>query len=312
MNENTEKMEEYDLMTIGAGPAGLTAAMYAARLGLKTAFFETANPISQLALAPFIENYPGFEGKGFELLEKIKKQAIKFGAEYKLEKVKKLQKSDKGFLVITESKKYKTKTLIIATGGKHRELGVQGEKEFIGKGVSYCAVCDGNFFRGKNVLTVGGGNTAVEEAIYLKEIGCKVSLVHRRDKLRAEKALQEEFFKHDIPVIWNSTVKRIEGNKKVEKVVLFNRITNEEFSVQADGVFIAIGIKPETDLVVGLGVERDSAGYIRVDKRQATNISGVFAAGDCCNNPLKQIVTACADGAIAASSAFEYLKILKM
>jgi thioredoxin reductase (NADPH) len=301
-----EESEIHDVIIIGAGPAGATAAMYAVRHGLKTAFFETS--ASQLALAPFIENYPGFEGKGYELLEKMRNQAIKFGAEYRIEKVEKIKRGDV-FIVKTESGEYRTKAIILATGGKHRELGVPGEREFLGRGVSYCALCDGNFFKGKKVFVVGGGNAAVVDAVHLKEIGCDVTLVHRRDELRAEKALQKELFNRNIPVLWNSMVLRIEGKQKVERIVLFDK---KEFSVKADGVFIAVGITPETDIAAELGVERDSAGYIKVDKRQATNIPGVFAAGDCCNNPLKQVITACGDGAVAANSAFEYLKTVNL
>ncbi len=310
LSERDEK-KEYDVIIIGAGPAGATAAIYAARYGMSVAFFETVDPVSQLSLAPKVENYPGFEGSGFELLEKMKNQAIKFGAEYKFEKVEELKREGNRFVVITESDIYYATALIIATGGKHREIGVEGEKEFFGRGVSYCATCDGHFFKGKKVIVVGGGNSAVEDAIYLKEIGCDVTLVHRRDELRAEKALQDELFKREIPVIWNSVVLRIEGEDKVKRVVLLNRVTKEETVLDVDGVFISVGMRPATDIVMGLGVERDSAGYIKVDKKQRTNIDGVFAAGDCCDNPLKQIVTACGDGAIAANSAFEFVKMMK-
>ncbi len=308
-----EKSEEreFDVAIIGAGPAGLTAAIYATRYGLKTVVFETVEA-SQLSLAPKIENYPGFEGSGFELLERIKRQALKFGAVHKFEHVERLRKDGDFFIVETDMAEYKAKALIIATGGKHRELGVPGEKEFVGRGVSYCATCDGNFFRGKKVAVVGGGNTAVTDAIYLHEIGCDVVLIHRRDELRAEKALQEELFKRNIPVIWDSIVLRIEGKERVERLILLNRKTNEERVLEVDGVFIAVGITPTTDLVMDLGVERDVAGYIKVDKRQRTNVPGVFAAGDCCDNPLKQVVTACADGAIAANSAFEYIKMMQL
>ncbi len=311
MDKRGEEKKEYDVIIIGAGPAGLTAAIYSARYGLSTAFFETVDPASQLSLTPIIENFPGFEGSGFELLEKMKNQALKFGAEHKFENVEKLRRVNGKFEVVTESGEYYARALIIATGGKHRELGVPGEREFVGRGVSYCATCDGHFFRGKKVLVVGGGNTAVTDAIYLKEIGCDVTLIHRRDELRAEKALQEELFSRNIPVIWNSVVLRIEGEEKVERVVILNRVTNEESVLEVDGVFIAVGIRPATDMVMDLGVERDSAGYIKVDRKQRTNVEGVFAAGDCCDNPLKQVVTACGDGAVAANSAFEYVKMMK-
>ena len=304
-------MVEYDIIIIGAGPAGATAALYAARYGMRAAFFDTVDPVSQLSLAPKVENYPGFEGTGFELLEKMKNQAIKFGAQYKFEKVLKLKKENGKFVVITENDVYRAISLIIATGGRHRELGVEGEKEFLGRGVSYCATCDGHFFKGKKVIVVGGGNSAVEDALYLKDLGCDVILVHRRDELRAEKALQDELFKRNIPVIWNSVVRKIEGSDRVERVILLNRVTNEETVLDVDGVFISVGMRPATDIVMDLGVERDSAGYIKVDKKQRTNVEGVFAAGDCCDNPLKQIVTACGDGAIAATSAYEFVKMMK-
>ena len=304
-------MTEYDVIVVGAGPAGATAALYAARYGMSVAFFDTVDPVSQLSLAPKVENYPGFEGSGFELLERMRNQAIKFGAQYKFEKVLKLKRENGKFVVITENDVYRAIALIIATGGRHRELGVKGEKEFLGRGVSYCATCDGHFFKGKKVIVVGGGNSAVEDALYLKDLGCDVTLVHRRDELRAEKALQEELFKRKIPVVWNTVVRRIEGGERVERVVLLNRVTNEEKVVEVDGVFISVGMRPATDIVMDLGVERDSAGYIKVDRKQRTNVEGVFAAGDCCDNPLKQIVTACGDGAVAANSAYEFVKMMK-
>ncbi len=300
------EQEIYDVAIIGCGPAGLTAAIYAGRYGLKTIVFEGMP--SQLSTIPFIENYPGFEGSGYELLEKMKEQASKY-SEHTFERVVDIKKDGDLFVLKTDSSEYSARAVIFATGGTHRELGVPGEKEFVGRGVSYCATCDGHFFRGKKVLVVGGGNTAVTDAIYLKEIGCDVTLVHRRDELRAEKALQEELFKRNIPVIWNSVVVRIEGKGRVERVVLHDKKKDEDFVVEVDGVFIAIGIRPQTELAGKIGVERDSRGYIKVDKKQRTNVPGVFAAGDCCDNPLKQVVTACGDGAIAANSAFEYLKV---
>ncbi len=294
----------YDVAVIGAGPAGLTAAMYAGRYGLKTVFFESVP--SQLAVVPNIENYPGFQGSGYELLEKMKEQASRF-AEHKLETVEGLRKENNKFIVKTDSGEYEARAVIVASGGKHRELKVPGEREFVGRGVSYCATCDGHFFRGKKVLVIGGGNTALTDAIYLKEIGCDVSIVHRRDELRAEMALQNEIFRREIPVIWNSVVSKIEGKNKVERVILSDVVKNEEFSMDVDGVFIAVGMRPRTEIASGIGVERDSRGYIKVDRMQRTNVPGVFAAGDCCDNPLKQVVTACGDGAVAANSAFAYI-----
>uniref|UniRef100_A0A7C2NCU7 Thioredoxin-disulfide reductase n=1 Tax=Archaeoglobus fulgidus TaxID=2234 RepID=A0A7C2NCU7_ARCFL len=297
----------YDVAIIGGGPAGLTAALYSARYGLKTVFFESVDPISQLSLAARIENYPGFEGSGMELLEKMKEQAVKAGAEWRLEKVERIEKSGETFTVITEGGEYEARAIIVATGGKHREAGIDGESSFIGRGVSYCATCDGNFFRGKKVIVYGSGKEAIEDAIYLHDIGCEVKIVSRTQSFRAEKALVEEVEKRKIPVHYSTTIRKIIGSGKLEKIIAYNREKNEEFEIEADGLFIAIGMRPATDVVAGLGVERDSMGYIKVDKEQKTNVDGVFAAGDCCDNPLKQVVTACGDGAVAAYSAYKYL-----
>jgi len=299
---------EYDVLVIGAGPAGATAALNCARSGLKTAFFESTTTPSSLSIAPYIENYPGFEGKGYELLDLMRTQAMRAGAEYKMEPVQKIEKND-GFKVISEYGEYTAKAVIIATGGKHKELGVPGEKEFIGKGVSYCAVCDGNFFKGKKVLMVGGGYGAVNESVFLKDIGVDVTLVTKKEKPAAESALLKKFYEKGIPVISKARVIRIEGSNRVERVILQNIESKEEEIVETDGVFIAIGKKPQTELFLEIGLEVDSKGYIVVDRYQATNIDGVFAAGDCCNNPLKQIVTACGDGAVAAQSAYRFIKL---
>ncbi|MEM4615840.1 MAG: thioredoxin-disulfide reductase [Archaeoglobaceae archaeon] len=296
----------FDVAIVGGGPAGLTAAIYCARYGLKTVFFETFDPVSQLSLAGKIENYPGFEGSGMELLDRMKEQALKAGAEGKVEKIEKIIKKGSNFVLIGENE-YEARVVIIATGGKHREAGVEGEAKFIGKGVSYCATCDGNLFRGKRVIVYGSGKEAVSDAIYLHDLGCKVFLISR-SPLRVEKALMDELEKRGIEVILNANMRKIEGDRRVEKVILFLRDKKEERTMDIDGVFIAIGMRPATDLVAELGVERDSLGYIKVDKEQKTNVAGVFAAGDCCSNPLKQVVTACGDGAVAAFSAYRYLR----
>jgi len=297
----------YDVAIIGGGPAGLTAALYSARYGLKTVFFETVDPVSQLSLAARIENYPGFVGGGIELLERMKEQTIKAGAEWKFEKVERVEKVGKTFLIVTESGEYQAKALIVATGGKHREAGIEGERAFVGRGVSYCATCDGNFFRSKRVIVYGSGKEAVEDAIYLHDIGCNVTIISRTPELRVERALLEEIKKRGIEVYYSTTVRKIIGSAKVEKIVAFSREGGEEFELAVDGIFIAIGMRPATEIVAGLGVERDSMGYIKVDKEQKTSVEGVFAAGDCCDNPLKQVVTACGDGAVAAYSAYKYL-----
>ncbi len=306
MSEN----EQYDVIVIGGGPGGATAAMNAARAGLKTVFFESISPASSLSLAPYVENYPGVEGKGYELHDTMKRQATGSGAEYKLEVIKNI-KADGGFTVVTESGEYKTRTVIVSSGGKHKELGVEGEKEFTGKGVSYCAVCDGNFFRNKKVLMVGGGYGAMNEAVYLKDIGCDVTLVTKKEKPGSEKVLEEKFEEKEIPYIGRTRVLRIEGSSKVERVVLQNIDTEEEQTVETDAVFIAVGKKPQTKMLASLGVDMDSRGYIKVDKHQKTNVEGLYAAGDCCDNPLKQVVTACGDGAVAAHSAYKYLRLGK-
>jgi len=297
---------EFDVAVIGAGPAGLTSAIYTTRYGLKTVVFEDPTNPSQLALAPKIENYPGFEGTGLELLTKMKEQAEKFGAEIRVERVVNIEKAE-GFIVKTDEGEYKAKAVILAMGGKHRKLGVVGEDEFLGRGVSYCAVCDGFFFKDKKVLVVGGGNTALSDAIYLHDLGCDVKIVHRRDEFRADKVLQDRVFERGIDVIWNSVVERIEGKDRVERVVLKDVKSGEKKVVETDGVFIAIGVEPNVELAVKLGVELEN-GYIKVDRLQRTNVEGVFACGDCCNNPLKQVITACGDGAIAGYSAYEYIK----
>jgi len=301
-------MEEFDVIVIGAGPGGSTAALNAVRAGLKTAFFESMLTASSLTLAPYVENYPGFEGKGYELLDLMRSQAMKSGAVYKLDPVKSVEINDGEFVVKTDEEEFGARAVIIATGGKHKELNVPGEKENLGKGVSYCAVCDGNFFKGKKVLMIGGGYGAVNEALYLKNIGCDVTVVTKKVKPSTEEALLKKFEESGIPVIGRSKILRIEGDGRVEQVVIQNIDTKEEITVKADGVFIAIGKKPQTEFFAEIGLEMDPRGYIKVDRHQRTSIEGIFAAGDCCDNPLKQIVTACGDGAVAAQSAYKYLK----
>ncbi|MFN3383267.1 MAG: thioredoxin-disulfide reductase [Archaeoglobaceae archaeon] len=296
----------FDVAIVGGGPAGLTAAIYSARYGLKTIVFETFDPVSQISMASKIENYPGFEGSGIELLERMKEQALKAGAEIKMEKIERVLKKGDYFLLIGENE-HEAKTVIVATGGKHRSAGFENEEFFVGKGLSYCATCDGALYRGKRVIVYGSGKEAVSDAIYLHEIGCNVKLISR-SPLRVEKALIDEISKKNIEVITNANLRRVEGKNKVERAIVFLRDRKEEVSIECDAIFVAIGMRPATDLVAELGVERDAMGYIKVDREQKTNVPGIFAAGDCCNNPLKQVVTACGDGAIAAFSAYNFLK----
>ena len=224
-----------------------------------------------------------------------------------MEKVERVEKSDGTFTIVSESGEYETKTVIVATGGKHREAGIEGERAFMGRGVSYCATCDGNFFRGRKVIVYGSGKEALEDAIYLHDIGCKVTIVSRTPSFRAERALIDEVEKRGIDILTSTTLRKVVGSGKVEKIIAYSRERKKEFEIEADGIFVAIGMRPATDIVAELGVERDSMGYIKVDKEQRTNVKGVFAAGDCCDNPLKQVVTACGDGAVAAYSAYKYL-----
>jgi len=298
----------YDVVIVGGGPAGLSAGIYAGRHGLNALILETVDPVSQMSTTPVVENYPGLIGSGMELLEKFREHAMKFGPEIRMDRVTDITKLDSGFRVVGDEASYDCRAVIVASGAGYKKLEVPGEREFTGRGVSYCATCDAPFFRGKKVLVIGGGNTALTEAIYLKNQGVEPTIVHRRDEFRAEKILQEKVNKEGIPVIWDSVVKEIRGEMKVEKVILENRKTGEKSEVEVDGIFIAIGNVPVTEFLENLGVEVDGEGYIVVDREQKTNIPGIFAAGDVCNNPLKQIVTACADGAIAAVSAFRYIK----
>lgn len=296
----------FDVAIVGAGPAGLSSAIYSARYGLKTIVFETFDPVSQLSMASKIENYPGFEGSGIELLEKMKEQALKAGAEIKVEKIEKILKKDEIFLLVGE-KEYEARAVIIATGGKHRKAGFENEELFVGRGVSYCATCDGNLYRRKRVIVYGSGKEAVSDAIYLNDIGCNVKLISR-SPIRVEKVMLDELSKRGIETITNATLRKIEGKTRVERAIVFLREKKEEIAFECDAVFVAVGMRPATDIVADLGVERDYMGYIKVDKEQKTNVHGIFAAGDCCNNPLKQVVTACGDGAIAAFSAYKFLK----
>jgi thioredoxin reductase (NADPH) len=303
--EGTGSMEK-DLVIIGAGPAGLTAAIYAERSGLSTVVIEKANIGGQVAITPVVENYPGFTRIGGKtLMDMMAQQAIQYAEIHEGEEVLQVEKKDDLFSVRTSRASYTAKALLIATGAMSRKLGVPGEEEFQGKGVSYCASCDGYFFKdGKKVIVVGGGNTAATEALYLKNIGVDVTLVHRRDKLRAELFLQESLAEQHIPILWNRLVKKIEGSKVVTGVVLENVTEHSTAALPVDGVFIAIGYTPINDLAIKLGVETDEEGYIKVDKVHRTNVKGIYAAGDITGG-FKQIVTAVGQGSLAAATIFE-------
>lgn len=303
----------YDCLIIGGGPAGLSAAIYASRGKLNTVVFERSKIGGQAAITDDIENYPGSveEATGPKIVKRMREQAESFGTCFVMEEVKKVELSGKIKKVITTKGCYEGKTVIIATGAEHMKLNVPGEEEFIGKGVSYCATCDADFFTDLDVVVVGGGDSAVQEALYLTKFAKNVTIIHRRDKLRANKCLQDKAFKNPkIKFLWDSVVERIEGDGIVEKIIVRNVKTGELKEVKTDGVFIFIGMKPSTEIFKGL-IEMDERGYILTDENMRTNIEGVFAAGDCRAKLLRQIVTAAADGAIAAVAAERYIEELE-
>lgn len=293
----------YDIIIIGAGPAGLTAGIYAGRQGSKTLILEKGIAGGKGLEVPLMENYPGYEKiQGQELIEKIKRQTVKLVELRELEEVTKIKKHKKEFKVKTKKDTYTARTIILATGTRHRRLQIPGEEEFIGRGVSYCATCDGPLYKNKKILVIGGGNSALQEAIFLKQIGCKPTIVHRRDELRAQKYLQDRAKKLKIPIIWNTTLQEIKGEEKVQEAILEDTKTGQTKKLKVDGIFIAIGEEPINKLAKDLGVKLDKAGYIVTDKQQRTSVEGVYAAGDITGG-LNQWVTACAEGAIAATYA---------
>lgn len=304
-------MGNWDLIIIGAGPAGLTAGIYGARSGLKTLILEEKTPGGEAINTPLVENYPGFpEGvSGRELSEKMTEHCRKVGAEIKeLERVTELQLGGEKKVIRTNKATYTSSTVIVASGCHYRTLGVPGESKFRGRGVSYCALCDGPFFKGRKVLVVGGGNSAVVSAIYLSNLASDVKLAHRRSQLRAEEALQKDLRVQGVKILWNTELKEITGDSKVSEVVIFNNKTNETTRMNVDGVFIQVGEAPNSQFAKEAGITVDKEGYIIVDNRQTTNISGVYAAGDVTNCPIKQIGTAVGQAIIAVNEAFGYVK----
>lgn len=299
----------YDVLIIGAGPAGITSGIFAIRRNLKTLILNDPRSLPQIDEASIVDDWPGTMGiKGPELMEKFRDHAKKLGVEIKQDKVNKIKKIKGGFEVTNNEFKCKTKTIIIATGSKHRKGLIKGEDKFSGKGISYCATCDGPLFKGKKVLVLGGGDTAVTYAILLDQVGADTSLVHRRDKLRATESWQKKIFKSGVKIIWDTVCIEIKGDKFVKSAVLQNKKTGEKKEVLVDGIFVSFGTIPTSELAKDLGIKIDDKGYIVVDKEQNTNVPGVFAAGDCCDNPAKKIVTAAGDGGLAAESAYFYLQ----
>jgi thioredoxin reductase (NADPH) len=299
---------EWDVVIIGAGPAGLTAATYAARYGLKTLVLEAENPGGQVAVSPLIENYPGFISiSGEELASRMLKQALSAGATILVpERVKEIRLSESEKVVLTESEKeFKTKVLVIATGAEYLKLNVPGEKELFGRGVSHCATCDGPLYKGKRITVVGGGNTAVTSAIYLSSIASELIVVHRRDRFRAEwKSSDILLQKDNVRIYWNSLVERIVGKNYVESVIIKNTKTGEVVEEKTNAVFVLIGLKPRSELAMKAGIEVDKNGYIVVDRKMRTNIPGVYAIGDVVGG-YDQITKTVGEATIAIMDAYE-------
>lgn len=305
LNENI-----YDVIIIGAGPAGMTAALYASRSGLKTKLIEKGVPGGQLLNTDLVENYTGagLIG-GAELAENMEQDAFRFGAEDAFGDVTGISFDNETKLhsVHTKTEEYKTKTVIVSTGTTNKKLGVPGELELAGKGVSYCAICDGAFFKNKELVVIGGGDSAVEESLYLTQFASKVTLIHRRDKLRAQKILQDRFFSHPkTEVVWDSIVYSINGQDAFKGVSVINK-NGEESKLKSAGAFIYVGLLPNTEAFSDLGITNEE-GFIVTDSLMQTEIAGVYAVGDVRNTPLRQISTAVADGAIAGNEVFKYIQ----
>jgi len=299
---------DYELAIIGAGPAGFSAAIYAKRSGISTIVFDRGGGGGLLQVAPNIENYAGFISiPGIDLVEKMKQHATKYADFQFYEEVKDVKPSSTGFLITTEKAMYQVGAVILCTGTEHRKLDVPGESELIGKGVSYCATCDGFFFKGKRVVVVGGGNTALIESIFLKQLGCKeVYVIHRREQFRAEKIYEDEAREKGVHFFFNTIVEEIKGKENVTSVNLFNLETSARSTLQVEGVFASVGVLPQNQIAKALQLKTDDNGYILVDNQQRTSVRGVYAAGDITGG-LRQVVTACAKGAVAALSSTEVL-----
>jgi thioredoxin reductase (NADPH) len=302
----------YDLIIIGGGPAGLTAAIYAIRSGLNIAVFEKIGVGGQLLLTESVENYPGFSLiSGPDLMEKFESHAQKLGVHITYEEVKEIKSTGKAHTVITDGSEYEAISIIVSSGSMPRKLGVEGEDQLLGRGVSYCAVCDGPFFRDKDVVVVGGGDAAVKESIYLTKLVNKVTVVHRRDKLRAVKVLQDQAFANPkIDFIWDHVADRIEGSNKTEAITIKNvKNPKKKKTIKADGVFVYIGHIPNTGFI---NADKTESGLIiTTSPLLETSIRGIFTAGDCRDTSLRQIATCVGDGALAAYSANEYVEKFK-
>ncbi len=303
--------KNFDVVILGGGPAGFSAAIYAARGAVSTAIVDVNMLGGQPSNYLELENYPGFQlVGGYDLMEKFEEHADKFGVKkFPMQEIEKVDLAQKK--IYTKEYEFSAKSIIIATGAQPQKLGVLGEKEFVGRGVSYCAVCDGAFYKDKAVAVVGGGNSAIEEAIYLTKFAKKVYVIHRRDKLRADKIIQERAFKNQkIEFIWNSIVFEIQGENIVKSILLKDTQTDKISKLDVDGIFPYIGISPNTELFSGQ-LNQDKYGFIITDTTMATSVDGVYAIGDVRNTPLRQVVTAASDGAIGATFALRYIEQTK-
>jgi thioredoxin reductase (NADPH) len=300
-------MADYDIIIVGVGPSGLAAGIYAARRNLKTLVVGELLG-GQMSWAHLVENYPGVEPMpGTELAEKMKDQAEKFGCEVRMETVKGFDLKGEVKKIMTSEKEYTCKAVILATGSHHRKLNVEGEDNFIGKGVSYCSTCDGPLFKGKKVAVIGGANSSISAALYFSEIASETYLIHRKDQLRAEESNQKKLMETPVKIIWNSVVDKIEGDDIVKKILIKDVNTNETREIEVDGVFIEVGEIPTTNIVQAAGIEVNERNFIKVNEKYETNIAGVYAAGDVVGT-FAQIIRAAAGGAEAATNAYLYLK----
>jgi len=304
--DSDAELVETDLLIIGGGPAGLTAGIYAVRSGLRAAVVEREALGGQIATTPIVENYPGFTSVGGKTLVDIMvSHALQYVQIFQGEAVVEL-KPDKPISAVTSRRRFLTKSVLLATGATHQHLNVPGESRLAGRGVSYCSTCDGPLFKGKKVVMVGGGNSAVTEALHLFHMGVDVTLIHRRDKLRAQDVLAKQLTDSNIPVLWDTEIKEIRGEERVEEIFIVNNKTEKTDTFKTDGVFIAIGYLPALELAEKLGVEISPDGYIKHDGKHRTNVPGVYSAGDV-EGGYKQIVTASGQGAEAAMTIFEDL-----
>ena len=304
---------EFDTVILGGGPAGLSAAIYASRGAVSTALIDISMAGGQPSNYLELENYPGFPiVGGYELMEKFEEHADKFGVQkFLMQEIEKIDLTSNPKIILTKEAEFKAKSVIIATGAQPMKLGVAGEKEFVGRGVSYCAVCDGAFYREKVVAVVGGGNAAVEEAMYLTKFADKVYLIHRRDELRADKIVQERAFQNEkLEFIWDTVVKEIKGDDLVHTLVLENVKTKENSTLAVNGIFPYIGITPNVENISGQ-IAQDAGGFILTDETMKTSVEGVYAIGDVRKTPLRQVITAASDGAVGAVYAVKYIEALK-